>query len=164
MAGKSKYTDEDRARVNAELTISDGNVKQTSRNTNVPEATVRLWKKRWETDGIPAEVAVRTNEAVEKFLDDAQHVRAEATAKIRDALPHIVLKNANDVKALATVVGIYDDKITRVNVRPAQINQTNIVLADSREIQERFQGYIQNMLSASRERDSDIESSVVEVE
>ena len=62
------------------------------------------------------------------------------------------------------VVGIYDDKITRVNVRPAQINQTNIVLADSRQIQERFAGYIQNMLAASQERDEDIESAVIDVE
>ena len=41
MAGRAKYTEEDRAKVFVLLRTNDGNVKRTSREAGVPENTVR---------------------------------------------------------------------------------------------------------------------------
>ena len=67
MAGKSQYSDSDKARVYTTLLANEGNVKRSSRETGVPEATVRRWKNEFEENPPPVEVVA---EAVADFLND----------------------------------------------------------------------------------------------
>lgn len=107
MAGKSPYSDEQKARVYTELLASDGNVKRVARETGVPEATVRRWKASFETEPPPAQVV---DAVVGEFIADAKRVRNLAVLEIERQI------NAREMRgaALVTVVGVLDDKIMRV--------------------------------------------------
>lgn len=107
MAGKSPYTDADRARVYTALLASDGNVKRVARETGVAASTVRRWKQEFETDP-PSIEAVE--DAVGEFLTDAKRVRNKAVLEIERQIDAREMKGA----ALVTTVGVLDDKIMRV--------------------------------------------------
>lgn len=107
MAGKSPYTDKDRATVYTVLLSNDGNVKRTSRDTGVNETTVRRWKADF-VDNPPPLDAVEA--AVGEFVTDAKRVRNKALLEIERQIDAGTFKGA----ALVTVVGVLDDKVTRV--------------------------------------------------
>lgn len=107
MAGKSQYSDSDKARVYTALLASDGNVKRVARETGVAESTVRRWKQEFETNP-PSIEAVE--EAVGEFLTDAKRVRNKAVLEIERQIDAREMKGA----ALVTTVGVLDDKIMRV--------------------------------------------------
>ena len=113
MAGRSKYTDEDKARVANALAINDGNIKRTARETGVPENTVRDWKRSWDKGGVPATVEEARTVELDNFVADASRVRDVALRRLEEVIPH-----SDKVRELATVVGILDDKLTRARGLP----------------------------------------------
>ena len=108
MAGRAKYSDNDRARVANALAINDGNIKRTARETGVPENTVRDWKRSWEKGGVPATVEEARTVELSRFVEDASRIRDVALRRLEEVIPH-----SDKVRELATVVGILDDKIAR---------------------------------------------------
>jgi transposase-like protein len=116
MAGKSPYSDSDRATVYTTLLSNDGNVKRTARDTGVNETTVRRWKAEFETNPPPVEAVT---EAVNSFVEDAKRVRNKAVKEIERQIDAGLFKGA----ALVTVVGVLDDKITRVE---GPVNKTQV--------------------------------------
>jgi transposase-like protein len=151
MAGVSKYTDDDRARVNAALTINDGNVRRTARETGLPIATVRTWKQNWERAGVPAVVEAKTSDAIQKFIDDATDARSLAMTRLKEVIPM-----ETKAKDLATVVGILDDKIQRAQGKPTSISQNQTGLPGPEEVRALFAGYALGALESSRQRERDI--------
>ncbi len=151
MSGRSKYSDDDRARVNASLTISDGNVRKTARETGIPITTVRDWKKDWATAGVPAVVSAKTEKAIEVFVDEATDVRNLALARLREVLP--LEKKGLD---LAKIVGIMDDKIRLATNRPTSISLNQTGLPAPEEVRALFAGYALGALESSRRREQDI--------
>lgn len=107
MAGKSPYSDKDRATVYTVLLANEGNVKRTARDTGVNETTVRRWKREFADNPPPVEAV---EAAVNDFVTDAKRVRNLALLEIERQINAGTFKGA----ALVTVVGVLDDKVTRV--------------------------------------------------
>lgn len=104
MARKRKYTDEDRAAVYVALQVNKGNVARTSKETLVPEATVREWKKRFVTDPPDLE----TTEAVlSDFTTTAERVRDKLIKSYEAALD---AGKVNPDK-MPVHIGIFVDKV-----------------------------------------------------
>jgi len=106
VAGRATYTEADKAKVYVVLTANDGNVKRTSRETGVPENTVRRWRNEFR-ENPPAIEAV--TEAAGDFIEDADRVRHKALLLIEKKV------DAGDAKLneLNNTVGILTDKIDR---------------------------------------------------
>ena len=101
------YSDEQRAEVMLSLKVSDGNVKRTSRETQIPESTVFRWKKKWAADGVPQEILNATVERAGEFTQHAKRLRQSALGRLADALANDDVKPAQ----LITVIGVLTDKI-----------------------------------------------------
>lgn len=108
MAGRTKYSDADKARVANALAINDGNIKRTARETGVPENTVRDWSRAWEKGGVPATIEQARTVELDRFVEDASRIRDVALRRLEEVIPH-----SDKVRELATVVGILDDKLAR---------------------------------------------------
>lgn len=108
MAGRSRYTEEDRALVYASLVANDWNVKRVARETSFPEQTIRNWSKSWKVgDSKPSAEAVET--AVSDFLKTATRIRDKLAISLELDLDNDKLKPSEKITAL----GVLDDKITR---------------------------------------------------
>lgn len=155
MAGRATYSEDDKARVYVVLLANDGNVKRTSRETGVPENTVRRWKKQFEKDGPPAEEKVE--EAASDFLEEADTVRFMALRRIKELIPE-----SNKIGELNTTVGILTDKIDRVRLPNKQVDHVHH-LPPADEIRELMAGFAQGMAELSRARDEEIvDAEIVE--
>jgi transposase-like protein len=151
VSGVSKYTDDDRARVNAALTINDGNVRKTARETGLPITTVRDWKKDWGRSGVPAVVEAKTEKAIAEFVAEAADVRALALARLKEVLPL-----ETKAKDLAVIVGIMDDKVRLATNKPTSISLNQTGLPAPEEVRALFAGYALGALESSRQRERDI--------
>lgn len=153
MAGKSQYSETDKARVYTTLIANDGNVKRTARETGVPEATVRRWKTEFE-ENPPSAEAVQV--AVGDFLTDAKRVRNKALLEIERQIDAKEFKGA----ALVTVVGVLDDKVMRVEgvVSKHQVDVRHH-LPSAEEAQALIGSLLQGAITAGRERQAELVES-----
>lgn len=111
MAGKSQYDESSRARVYTTLLANEGNVKRTARELAIPESTVRSMKKSFESNP-PSVDALEA--AVADFVTTAKEVRGLALQRIKERLESADKKEQGTLPQLSTVLGVLDDKITRV--------------------------------------------------
>lgn len=103
MAGRTTYSDEELARLYVTLTVNEGNVKRTARDTGIPESTVRSWKQKWEAGEPPPSVEI----AISDFVEDAERVRDKALVAVEEKIP------LAKVGELTTLIGVLTDKIDR---------------------------------------------------
>jgi len=155
MAGKSKYSDDDRRRVYLSLQVNEGNIKRTARDTDMPVATVRDWKVKWETEGAPPELtdAQALEKAVDNFVADAARVRDKALERLEQIIPE-----SDKPRDLATVIGILDDKITRAKGLPTSRTETLSVgiQGTPEQVQALFTNWAQKSVSDASTRASDL--------
>lgn len=123
MAGKPQYDEAARARVYTTLLANEGNVKRTARELSIPESTVRSMKKSFETNP-PSVEAVEA--ATADFVATAKEVRDLALQRIKERLESADKKEQGTLPQLSTVLGVLDDKITRVE-GPTQRTQVDHV-------------------------------------
>jgi transposase-like protein len=163
MAGKSPYSEQDKARVYTALLGNDGNVKRTARDTSVPENTVR----RWKADFVENPPSVEATEAaVGEFIGDAKRVRNKAVLEIERQIDAHEMKGA----ALVTTVGVLDDKIMRVEgvVSKHQVDHVHH-LPSAEEARELLGGLLTGALVAGRLRqaelvEADLKEQVIDAE
>lgn len=152
MAGKSSYSEADKAVVYTTLLSNEGNVKRTARDTGVTETTVRRWKKEFETNP-PSTDDVVVAQAVSDFITDAKRVRNKAVKEIERQIDAREFKGA----ALVTVVGVLDDKIARVE-NPVSKSQVDHVhhLPSADEVRALLGGLSRGAIESARERQSEL--------
>lgn len=153
------YTDEERASVLVALTVNDGNVARSSRDTGVAESTVRDWKQQWDREGVPLELQTLADSIATGFVHDAERVRDKALKKLEDAI------DAGEVKAqnLITVVGVLEDKIRLGKGLATSRKETVHSLPDPQEVQQQLAGAVYAILDAAQKRELDIiDAEVVE--
>ncbi len=104
MARKRKYLESDRAAVYLALQVNKGNVARTAKETNVPETTVREWKKQFVTDPPDLEV---TEAVLTDFTTAAERVRDKLIQSYEAAL------DAGKVSPdkMPVHIGIFVDKV-----------------------------------------------------
>lgn len=157
MATKAKYTDDDRARVFLALSVHQGNVKRTARETQIPVSTIRSWKADWEKNPPSTEVAVRIEEQAGQFVNDAIRIRDKALLAFEQKV------ESGDITAaqLMTGVGILTDKINIATglakkETPAQSTAAEIEFA--RQAAKELVG----ALTSSREREIVVDATEAE--
>ena len=159
MAGRSTYSDADKARVYTTLLSNDGNVKRTSRDTGIVETTVRRWKADFVTNPPPAQAV---EEAVGEFVADARRVRNKALLEIERQIDAGAFKGA----ALVTVVGVLDDKITRVEgpVHKSQVDHIHH-LPSADEARALMHGLVNGAIESGRVRQVElIDADIVDAD
>jgi transposase-like protein len=155
---KRVYTAEDQALVRQLLEAHEGNVKRVSREADLPEQTVRDWKKKWEREGPSTEIVAATPAAVEKWVGNVERVRDKAVERLEKALDDPATKV--NVKDLSMTVGILTDKARlgrgQVTSRPDK-GQDALPIEQAREL---FAGMARGMLEAAQQRHETISSHI----
>lgn len=162
MAGKSKYSDEERRRVYIALQVNDGQIKPASRDSGIPIATVRDWKRKWDTEGAPPEVtdAQAISKAVDVFVEDATRVRDKALERLE-----AVIETADKPRDIATVIGILDDKIRlHKGLATSRTETLSVGIAGTPEqVQALFTNWAQKSVSDAATRVLDIDEVEAEI-
>jgi transposase-like protein len=150
VAERRKYNDGDRAQVFTALTINQGNIKRSARETGVPVSTVRLWKKEWEEQGPSEEVALLAAEAATRFVATAENARDLALAKWQA----LVEEDKVAARDLMTGVGVLTDKIHAAKgLSKGGSSQPAISPEHMREL---ARGLVEGAVEAAKARDREI--------
>lgn len=159
MAGKSKYSEQDKARVHLSLQVHEGQVKPTARDTGIPISTVRLWKQQWERDGVPESVEMALVEATDEFVEHATRVRNRALERVEE-----LIESSDKLRDVTIAFGIVEDKLIRAKGLPtSRTENVSIGIQGSPEqVQALFSQWAQNTITAGVERHADIESTAFE--
>ena len=155
MARRS-YSDSDRARIFAELTINEGNIKRTARNLDVPVSTVRYFKQLWNEEGLSAEVQAALPDVVESFAENAERVRD----KLLIALEDFVDKGEITPREIVPALGMLQDKIRAIRgLDNTKKVEHTFELPNTEQVRELFGGVIQELVGAARDRAAEIEDA-----
>lgn len=158
---KRVYTAEDQALVRQLLEAHEGNVKRVSREADVPEQTVRDWKKKWEREAPSQAIVAATPAAMEKWVNDVERVRDKAVVRLEEALDDPTTKV--NVKDLSMTIGILTDKARlgrgQATSRPESSGQDALPIEQAREL---FAGMARGMLEAAQRRHETISSTFEE--
>lgn len=158
MAGRSKYSDEDRAQVSLALAINDGNIKRTARETDMPITTVRQWKKQWELEGVPDAVVAAQVNITDAFVRKAERIENVLLDRIEELAPEV-----KNIREATVSFGIIHDKRTRAQGLPTNRTEHTTGLPSPEEVRALLGGWMAHTLSAQNEREADIiEVTVVE--
>ena len=156
---RATYSDEDRARVFLALTVNQGNVKRSARDTQVPVSTVRLWKQDWEKQGGPSqEIVVAAQAQAEEFVEDAERIRHKALLEYERKV------DEKDVSAkdLMVGVGVLSEKINMARGLANKQPQDQQVTIDKSAMREIAAGFVIGALEDARRRENEIQGVIVE--
>jgi transposase-like protein len=148
-----EWTDEDKAAAYVVWVSNERNVRRTSRDTGVPHGTLRYWVKEWESSGPPEKVMGKIDEQVYAFVDHASRVRKQAMEKLEELIPQAESKQ---LSAIATVVGIMDDKIRLASGLATKRTETVHTLPTREEMQELMSGFADNLVAAANDRAAEV--------
>jgi hypothetical protein len=149
------YTDRDRAVVYAELTVNDGNIKRTARNTGYDVSFVRRCKTDWERNGVSEAVMEEVKPIVADFLADAIRIRNRLLLRLEELLEGDKVSLAQ----VSTAFGIVSDKIRAYEAinDPRRVEHT-LVLPPADELRELFSGLMDGVVESARTRAAEIEA------
>lgn len=149
------YTDREKAVVFAELSVNEGNIKRTARNTGVPIPTVRRWRDEWERNGVPETVNEELAPLVADFLNDALRIRGKLLLRIEDLLEGDKVTMAQ----VSTAFGIISDKIRAYEaLSESKHVEHTLVLPPAEELKELFTGLLDGVVESARQRAAEIEA------
>ena len=92
---RTEWDDEAKAITYVQWIACDKRIRETSRVTGVPVATVGYWAKQWEKDGPPESMDVEIRKNAYEFVDHANRVRKQAMEKLEELLVGIMTENSN---------------------------------------------------------------------
>lgn len=147
---KRIYSDEDKAAVFIALEVNQGNIARTSRDTGIPQSTVRDWKGEWETEGVPEALRAQATESADEFVSVMKRLRMRA-AQLMEGNLHEAKPNQ-----LAVILGILDDKIRLADGLATSRSETVHALPSPEEMRELFVGMVTGALEAQTARQHDI--------
>lgn len=153
---RKTYTDRDRAIVWAELTVNEGNIKRTARNTGYDIGFVRRCKQAWEQDGVPESVVEAAAPIVSSFMEDAIRIRGKLLIKLEESLDR---GDRATIPQLTTGIGVLSDKIRAYeSISETRKVEHTIALPPPEELEQLFAGILTGVLGAARKRAAEIEA------
>lgn len=155
MAGRSHYSEAEKANVYVVLKANNDNVKRTARETGTPENTVRRWRDEWKKNGPPGEEAVTA--AADSFLKDAERVRNAALVQMEAKLPEAKVGELN------AVVGTLTDKINLIRGAATSRQEHTMALPSADQVKQMLGPAIRAAIEMAEIRqDEIIDAEVVE--
>jgi transposase-like protein len=140
---------------------NDKNVRKTSRECNIPHGTFRYWVREWEENGPPSEVLDEIPAQQYEFVHHANRVRESAMNKLEELIPEAEVKQ---LSAIATVVGIMDDKIRLASGLATKRTETVHTLPSREDMKELMSGFVDGLVGAASDRTKEIVDAEVIVE
>lgn len=154
-AVRRTYNDNDRARVYAELTINEGNVKRTARHLELPVSTVRHFKTRWEAEGLSPGEEAQLPAVIDDFVVAAERVRDKALLALEIKVEDGTLTGA----ALVATIGMLQDKVRAIKGLDVKRVEHTLELPNADEIRGLFSGVIGELVGAAHSRAVEIEDA-----
>lgn len=148
---KRIYSEEDKAAVFIALAVNKQAVAASSRDTGIPEQTVRDWKKKWASGEWDEPTQELKEQSIKNAIADLERVRDKALVLLEDRMPEE--KNA---KNLATIFGILDDKVRLHRGLPTSRSESQLALPSAEEVKNTLLKGVQLALEAQAQRDEDI--------
>jgi len=134
--------------------ISNGKaIRQTARETGIPHNTISYWAKGWEKNGPPDNLNEKIANNVYEFLQHASSVREKAMLKLEELIPQAEVKQ---LSAIATVVGIMDDKIRLTSGLATKRTETVHTLPSKEDMKELMSGFSEGLVAAAEDRASEV--------
>lgn len=159
---RTGWSDEDKAAAYVVWISNDKNNRRTARNTGLPGSTLRYWVKEWEENGPPEGVLDKLPAAQYEFVQHASSVREQAMKKLEELLPDAEVKQ---LSAIATVVGIMDDKIRLASGLATKRVENTLTLPSRDEMQELMGSFVSGMVTAAEERAAEVvDAEIITVE
>lgn len=152
---KKVYSDEERAAIFLSLKVAEGNVARASRETSVPQQTVRDMKRRWESGEWDPPDRDLLDAVADSYILKIERVRDKALNLLEERVGDT--KNPKDI---ATIFGILDDKIRLARGLATSRSETVYKLPEPEEMAEVMAGMVQGALEAQRKRVIEIDSVV----
>ena len=140
---------------------NEKNVRKTARECNSPHGTFRYCVKEWEATGPPEEVLDEIPAQQYEFVHHANRVRESAMNKLEELIPEAEVKQ---LSAIATVVGIMDDKIRLASGLATKRTETVHTLPSRDDMKELMSGFVDGLVGAAEARASEIVDAEVIVE
>tara|TARA_R110000823_G_scaffold277831_2_gene396329 strand:- start:13453 stop:13968 length:516 start_codon:yes stop_codon:yes gene_type:complete len=153
LASRTGWTDEAKAQIYVQWVANDRNVRKTSREFGIPHGTLRYWTKEWEESGPPAELNdIIANDAYE-FVHHANRVREQAMLKLEELIPQAESKQ---LSAIATVVGIMDDKIRLASGLATKRTENTYVLPSQSDVKELMGAFVEGLVGSAIDRANEV--------
>lgn len=150
---RTEWTDEDRAAVYVAWISNDKNIRATARQCGIGHTTVAYWVKEWEKNGPPENLNDRIRANAYEFVHHASSVREKAMKKLEELIPEAEVKQ---LSAIATVVGIMDDKIRLAQGLATKRTETVHTLPTKEEMKELMSGFADSLVTAAEDRSNEI--------
>lgn len=153
---RRRYTDRDRAIVWAELSVNEGNVKRTARNTGYDVSFVRRCRDSWARDGVPESVIEEAAPLVTSFMEDAIRIRGKLLQRLEEALDR---GDRATIPQLTTGIGVLSDKIRAYEaITETKRVEHTLALPPPEELEKLFSGILTGVLTAARTRAAELEA------
>ncbi len=142
------------------LQTNAGNVKRTARDLDMPVATVRSMKQKWERDGLPAKVAEVLPAVMHDFVEGVTRVRNKMITNLEEQVDAKRLTPKDNLLG----IGILTDKARLVEGKST--SRTEHSGADGslpvEQVREMFAGFAKGIVEAATARDAAISSATGE--
>ena len=148
-----EWDDKDRATAYVLWVSNDKNVKKTARECGIPANTLRYWVKGWNEDGPPDAVMDELPAQLYEFVHHANRVRENAMNKLEELIPQAEVRQ---LSAIATVVGIMDDKIRLATGLATKRTETVQILPSREDMKELMGGFVDGLVGAAENRAGEI--------
>ena len=144
-----EWSDDDKAAAYVQWVSNGKNVRQTCRDCNVPHGTMRYWVREWEDNGPPEAMEGKITNNAYEFIHHASRVRQQAMLKLEELIPDAESKQ---LSAIATVVGIMDDKIRLASGLATKRTETVHQLPTRAEMKDLMSEFIGGVVNAAEDR------------
>ena len=150
---KSKFDSKAKAAAYVAYIANDKNERKTSAELSIPHSTFRYWVKCWDKYGPPEDAAGELTEQVFTFVDHATRIRTAALEKLEELIPQAEVKQ---LSAIATVVGIMDDKIRLASGLATKRTENTYVLPTSDDLKGLMGSFVDGLVTAADDRSKEI--------
>lgn len=146
---RTEWDDESKAAAYV-VWISNGRaIRETARQTGIGHSTIAYWARDWEKNGPPDNLNEKIANNVYEFISHASSVREQAMKKLEELIPQAEVKQ---LSAIATVVGIMDDKIRLASGLATKRTETVHTLPTREDMKELMSGFTEGLVSAAEDR------------
>lgn len=152
------YADEQKAAAFIAWSVNKENVRRASKDSGVPESTIRDWAKVWKISGPEPELLEIAEQIAGDFVDEATRVRDKALAALERSIDSGELKD----EKLITVVGVLEDKIRLGKGLATSRSETIQPAFDVNEVKELLAEYVVSTVAETKQRKKEMQQAGVE--